>query len=92
MAMDIDAALRRLSADDHPGLLGIGEGVIRRIHDRRQSEAAFGPRFLAVAAIVAMAFGTGAGSLPTQQDAASTLSPFGASNPLAPSTLLLADQ
>jgi hypothetical protein len=92
MTTDLDADLRRLTAIDHPGLLGLEESVMARIHERRRSDATFGAPFIAVAALGAIALGTTAGSVSRAPAAAAPLSPFGPSTPLAPSTLLAADR
>lgn len=91
MTTNIDAALRRLAAGDHPGLAAIEESVMARIHDRRRSDAAFGAPMMAMAALGAIALGVTAGTLQSAPAAAASLSPFGPSNPLAPSTLLASD-
>ncbi len=91
MTTDIDAALRRLVGGDHPGLAAIDETVMARIQERRRSDAAFGAPLMAMAALGAITLGVTAGMLPTAPTAAS-LSPFGPSNPLAPSTLLASDR
>jgi len=90
MTTNIDDALRRLAGGDHPGLAAIDETVIARIHERRRSDAAFGAPLMAMAALGAVTLGVTAGMLPAA--AAASLSPFGPSNPLAPSTLLASDR
>ncbi|WP_415643537.1 hypothetical protein [Sphingomonas antarctica] len=92
MTTDIDAALRRLASEEHPGLATIDGTVMARIHERRHSEAAFGAPLMVMAALGAIALGVTAGMLPAAPAAAASLSPFGPSNPLAPSTLLASDR
>ena len=92
MTTDIDAALRRLASDDHPGLAAINETVMARIHERRRSDAAFGAPLMALAVLGAVTLGVTVGMLPAAPAAAASLSPFGPSNPLAPSTLLASDR
>ena len=92
MTTDLDAELRRLTAGEHPSLLGIEVSVLARIRERRRSEAALGAPFIAIAALGAVALGTMAGTFSPAPAAAASLSPFGPSTPLAPSTLLAADR
>lgn len=93
MNSDLDTALHRMAAHaDHPGLDGIEDTVLARIHAHVAPRAGVGPRLAAIAAIGAVALGTFS-SRPTPATASTpSLSPFGASSPLAPSTLLLASQ
>lgn len=92
MTTDIDAALRRLADGDHPGLAAMDETVMARIYERRRSDAAFGAPLMAMAALGAVTLGVAVGMLPAAPAAAASLSPFGPSNPLAPSTLLASDR
>lgn len=93
MNSDLDTALRRLAAHaDHPGLDGIEDAVLARVHARTAPRAGVGPGLAVMAAIGAVALGTVA-ARPTPATASTlSLSPFGASSPLAPSTLLLASR
>lgn len=91
MTTDIDGALRRLAARDHPGLCAIDETVMARIHERQRSKTAFGAPLIALAVFGATALGTTAGSFPLVPRPTDSLSPFTASNPLALSTLLDSD-
>jgi hypothetical protein len=90
MKTDIDAALRRLSTADHPGLAGIEDAVMAGVRARRETRA--GVRMAAVAAIGAVALGTAAAGPGAQPASAAPLAPFGTAAPLAPSTLLAADR
>jgi hypothetical protein len=92
MPTDIDSALRRLASADHPGLSAIDDIVMTRIYERRRSEAIFGAPLMALAALGAITLGVTAGALSAPPATAASLSPFGPSNPLAPSTLLAADR
>ena len=91
MNMDLDEALGRLSiAPMPPGLAEIEDKVFARVRE----EAAFAVHRLRigmVAAIAALGLGVAAGSPVTAAASPNTLSPFGPSSPLAPSTLLAAD-
>ena len=94
MNMDLDEALGRLSAAPvPPGLAEIEDRVFARVRE----EAAFATqatqrlRIGAVAVIAALGLGVAAGSPVTAAASPNTLSPFGPSSPLAPSTLLAAD-
>lgn len=90
MQTDIDTALRRLSAADHPGLEGIEDAVMAGV--RAQRDARTGIRMAAFAGVGAVALGTMAAGPGTPPAAAAPLAPFGVSAPLAPSTLLAADR
>ncbi len=92
MKTDLDADLRCLALGDHPALSIIEEKVMARIHERRSAEAAFGAPLVAIAALGAITLGMTAGALLTTPAAVAPLSPFGPSNPLAPSTLLASDR
>lgn len=92
MTIDLDAALRRLTAIDDPRLLMIESAVLDRVREQRRADASFGAPFLAIAALFAVALGTTAGASSPTPVAAASLAPFGASNPLAPSTLLASDR
>lgn len=93
MKSDLDAALLRLAAQaDHPGLDGIEDAVLARVHASAASGSSVGPGFAVIAAIGAVALGAVA-ARPTSATASTpSLSPFSVSNPLAPSTLLLASR
>jgi hypothetical protein len=90
MQTDIDTALRRLAAIDHPGLDGIEDGVMAGVRAQRQTRT--GIRMAAVAGIGAVALGTVAAGPGAQPASATPFEPFGVAAPLAPSTLLAADR
>lgn len=90
MRTDIDTALRRLSAPDHPGLDGIEDAVMAGV--RAQREKRTGIRMAAFAGIGAVALGTVAAGPGAPPASAAPLAPFGVAAPLAPSTLLAADR
>lgn len=90
MVKDLDAALQRLSAAPaHPGLEAIEGAVLERLHERVATTSMQGFGIGATAAVAALALGIATGS-PQASAAPGTLSPFGPSSPLAPSTLLTA--
>jgi hypothetical protein len=93
MAQDLDAALQRLSAAPvHPGLASIENAVLGRLHQRAATTSLHGVGIGAIAAAAALMLGIASG-VPVQASAApNTLSPFGPSSPLAPSTLLTASR
>lgn len=88
MSKDIDTLLMRLAtAPVHPGLAGMEERVMAKLASLAASpEMAHPVRFAAVASALALVMGIGGADL--TQRPAPTLSPFTASNPLAPSSLL----
>lgn len=90
MNYDLDAALRRLAEMPvHPGLANMEAAVLARIsaHDPGDRRAAV--RLGVLAALGAVAMGVaGANVTSTATAQPATLSPFGPSTPLAPSTLL----
>ncbi|MBN8810269.1 MULTISPECIES: hypothetical protein [Sphingomonas] len=88
METEIDAALRRLAATDHPGLDGMEDAVLAGLRARR--EARTGIRMAAIAGIGAVALGAAAAGPGTSP--ASAAAPFGGAASLAPSTLLLAER
>lgn len=90
MNTDLDELLSRLRTDAvHPGLAGLEEAVLRRIAARPQVSAGQQLRLGMVAGFGAVLLGVASNSLTTPAEASITLSPFGPSNPLAPSTLLV---
>lgn len=92
MVQDLDAALRRLSgAPPHPGLEMIEGTVLGRLHERSESVSLQGLGVGATAALAALMLGIATGS-PQASATPNTLSPFGPSSPLAPSTLLTASR
>lgn len=92
MVQDLDAALRRLSvAPPHPGLEMIEGTVLGRLHERNESVSFQGFGVGATVAIAALMLGIATGS-PQASATQGTLSPFGPSSPLAPSTLLAASR
>ncbi len=90
MRTDIDTALRRLSAPDHPSLDGIEDAVMAGV--RAQRETRTGIRMAAFAGVGAVALGTVAAGPGAPPASAAPLAPFGVAAPLAPSTLLAADR
>lgn len=87
MNTDIDSVLRQLAEDPgHPGLADLEANVFARIATEPRMSARSHLRLSVVAAFGAIMMGAASAGLPA--DAAPTLSPFGPSNPLAPSTLL----
>lgn len=90
MKTEIDAALRGLSATDHPGLEGLEESVMADVRARRETRS--GMRMAAVAGVGAVTLGTLAAGPVAQPASAAPLAPFGVTAPLAPSTLLASDQ
>jgi len=93
MVQDLDAALRRLSAAPlHPGLDTIEGAVFGRLHDRAMASPRQGIGVGAIAAAGALMLGILAGGPFPASATPGTLSPFGPSSPLAPSTLLRASR
>ncbi|MDQ2878578.1 MAG: hypothetical protein M3R41_05845 [Pseudomonadota bacterium] len=92
MTTDIDAALRRLTVADHPGLAALEDTIVARIRERGRADAAFGAPMIALAAFGAIALGVTAGTFPPAPATAVSLSPLGPSAALAPSTLLASDR
>ncbi len=93
MVQDLDAALGRLSAAPvHPGLGSIEDAVLGRLHAPVTASPLAGIGGGALAAVAALMLGvaSGGGAVPANA-ARGTLSPFGPSSPLAPSTLLAAN-
>lgn len=92
MVQDLDAALRLLSvAPTHPGLEMIERTVLGRLREGSESVSFQGLSVGATAAIAALMLGIATGS-PQASATPNTLSPFGPSSPLAPSTLLTASR
>ncbi|KQN26036.1 hypothetical protein ASE86_07685 [Sphingomonas sp. Leaf33] len=89
MSVHIDDALARLSAsDEHPGLAGLEDRVLSAIG--REATRTIGARATLGAAAFALLLGGVSNVVPTADaQAAAIISPFGASSPLAPSTLLI---
>lgn len=90
MDTDLDVALRRLAEQPvHPRLVNLESDVLRLIAEDRRS-AGVTMRSGMLAAVGAVALGVASGGLSSAAASAqvSTLSPFGPSVPLAPSTLL----
>ena len=89
MVQDLDGALRRLSAAPlHPGLESIEDAVLGRLHERTTATPRQGIGICAVAALGALMLGIVASNPVEATPSPGALSPFGSSNPLAPSTLL----
>ena len=89
MNMDLDGLLARLRNEPgHPALVGLEEAVFRRIAALPQVSAASQLRLGAVAAFGAVLLGIASNGFTPPAEGSVTLSPFGPSNPLAPSTLL----
>lgn len=94
MSMELDEALGRLSAAPvPPGLAEIEDKVFMRAREEAAFAALAGQRLRIglVAAIAALGLGVAAGGPVAASASANTLSPFGPSSPLAPSTLLVGD-
>ena len=92
MVQDLDAALQRLStAPAHPGLESIERAVLGRLPERAAAMALQGSAIGATGAVAALMVGMATASPPASA-APDTLSPFGPSSPLAPSTLLTASR
>lgn len=88
---DVDEWLKRMGGGPvDPRLDGIGDAVFARIRAGR-TVTSTGLGIVALAAVGAVILGA-AGAGPTSPAAASPLDPIGVVSPLAPSTLLLADQ
>jgi hypothetical protein len=95
MSMELDDALGRLAvAPVHPGLIAIDDKVFARVREEAAlaAQGRNGVRVAAVGAFVALGLGLAAGSPVAASPSPTTLSPFGPSSPLAPSTLLAADE
>lgn len=88
MSRELDDALAHLAnSPAHPGLEGLENRVLLAIAANPVGTLSFG--VTATAALFALTLGTISSVLPTSKaQAARIQSPFGASNPLAPSTLL----
>lgn len=93
MTQDLDAALRQLSSTPaHPRLASIEDAVLGRVHARPTASHAQGLGIGATAAVGALLLGIAASGPLEASASPGTLSPFGPSSPLAPSTLLLASR
>lgn len=92
--MELDEALGRLAASPlHPGLTSIEDKVLARVRENALAgQASHGLRVGAVAALAALGLGIAAGSPGAASPSPDTLSPFGPSSPLAPSTLLVGER
>ena len=89
MTTDLDGLLSRLRTDPvHPGLAGLEEAVFERLAARPLVSVAAQLRVGMAAAFVAVLLGVASTGFTPPAEASATLSPFGPSNPLAPSTLL----
>ncbi len=86
---DIDLALARLGQAPVPaGLAAIDDAILSGVARRRQ-ELALAPRLMGLTGALALGLGIAGGSIASSDPAsAQSLSPFAASNVLAPSTLL----
>jgi len=94
MSMNLDEALGRLSAAPvPPGLAEIEDKVFARVREDAAyaAQATHRLRIGAVAVIAALGLGVAVGGPVTAATSPNTLSPFGPSSPLAPSTLLAVD-
>lgn len=91
MDFDLDAALRRVADDEHPGLSTIDAAVFNRVRANRTS-ARTGIGAVAFAAVGAIMLGTMTAGSAASPASAAPIDPFGVASPLAPSTLLLADR
>lgn len=93
MTQDLDAALRQLaSVPAHPGLASIEDAVLNRVHSGPTTRHPKGLGIGAIAALGALLLGIATGGPLEASPSPGTLSPFGPSSPLAPSTLLLASR
>ena len=93
MDTDLDRLLSRLRNEPtHPGLIGLEDAVFRRIAALPQVSTTSQLRLGAVAAFGAVLLGIASNGFTPRAEASVTLSPFGPSNPLAPSTLLVGSQ
>lgn len=92
--INLDDMLSQLGdAPVHPGLAAIDEAVLSGLAARQASIGASTLRPASVAAIAALVIGVASAGLSgSPAVAASSLTPFGSSSALAPSTLLLASQ
>ena len=92
MNSNIDTALTRIAeAGPHPGLAGLEDRVMFAIASQPPHSLAIGASLSA--ALFALVFGVVSNAVPPDEArAASTLAPFGAPSPLAPSSLLLEPQ
>lgn len=90
MSIDIDRALKLLAdAPTPPELAGLEAAVLARISAARRSDQRSPLRLGAIAAVGAAVIGLAStGMSAATPQAVPTLSPFGPSMPLAPSTLL----
>lgn len=90
MDTDLDVALRRLAEQPvHPGLASLEGDVLKLIAaERRTHGATLKSGMLAAVGAVALGIAGGGLSSAAASARAPTLSPFGPSVPLAPSTLL----
>lgn len=88
MGTNIDDALARLASDTpHRGLAGLEDRVLSAIASQPAAGIGAGTTLAAVG--LALALGVFSNVVPSAgAQAATTLSPFGAPSPLAPSTLL----
>jgi hypothetical protein len=94
MSMELDEVLGRLSAAPvPPGLTQIEDRVFLRVREEAALAAQTAQRLRigAVAAIAALSLGVATGDPVAASASPNTLSPFGPSSPLAPSTLLVGD-
>ena len=93
MKSDLDGLLHRLRNEpEHPGLIGLEEAVLSRIAALPQVSTGSQLSLGAVAAFGAVLLGIASIGFTLRAEASVTLSPFGSSNPLAPSTLLVGPQ
>lgn len=93
MDTDLDAALRRLAEQPvHPGLANLENDVLKLIAAERRAGGVT-MRSGMLAAVGAVSLGIAGGGLSSAAATAQvpTLSPFGPSVPLAPSTLLASE-
>lgn len=92
MGINIDDALARLASDTpHHGLAGLEDRVMNAIATQPAAGVGAGATLAAVG--LALALGVFSNVVPSADaQAATTLSPFGAPSPLAPSTLLAGTQ
>ena len=82
MDLDLDAALRRVADDEHPGLRSIDAAVFQRVQANRTS-ARTGLGAVAFAAVGAIVLGTMTAGPAVSPASAAPIDPFGVASPLA---------
>lgn len=85
---DLDTLLARLRDEPPPHALASIDVAVLDALSRRRAAPPIGAGVMSLAAALAMAVGIVSTAVPSQKVEAATLSPFGMSPTLAPSTLL----